>query len=101
MTTAEIIPGRSYQKVYSVPVDSNGNIIEPSQVSGYAISDRQTGTTAYYGYLDKDGNWYIMKESPSSGTTITRYAKGTTAYTTAWAGRATTAVTYDYFNVTF
>jgi hypothetical protein len=80
--------------------DSAGNQIDPSEkkpTDGYTISEIDDSTTpSYYGFVDKDGQWYISKENPIGSY---RYAKGTTDFSGNWTGRA--ALTYDYFDVTF
>jgi len=64
----------------------------------YKISDiDESGDPAYYGYLDIDGNWYIMEYNVAAGTC--RYFAGITGYTTAWGGRA--LLEYGYFDVVF
>lgn len=66
-------------------------------VPDYAASDLdESGATAYYGFLDKRGYWYIMKVT----ATEIRYARGETNYTTSWANRATSLI-YDYYDVVF
>ena len=58
----------------------------------YKITDiDDAGSTKYFGFTDKDGNWFIM----SLTATEARYIKGASAYTTSWTGRA--ALVYDYF----
>jgi hypothetical protein len=58
----------------------------------YKINDiDDSGTTKYFGFTDKDGNWFIMQLTP----TQVRYIKGASAYTASWTGR--TGLTYDYF----
>jgi hypothetical protein len=58
----------------------------------YKISDiDDSGTIKYFGYTDKDGNWFIM----SLTSTEVRFVKGTSGYTTSWTGRA--GLAYDYF----
>ena len=65
-------------------------------LEGYKITDKDDDATPnYYGYTDKDGNWYILKEVVSPGADTYRYAKGTSDYTTNWTGRA--GLSYDYF----
>ncbi|HHD92284.1 MAG TPA: hypothetical protein ENL06_01500 [Candidatus Portnoybacteria bacterium] len=61
----------------------------------YHISDIDDSSPAYYGFVDKDGNWYIMKED----TGTYRYCKGTTDYSTNWSNRA--SLTYDYYDNIF
>jgi len=64
----------------------------------YRISDiDESADPAYYGYLDIEGNWYIMEYNAASGTC--RYKSGTTAYTTNWTGRA--LLVYGYFDAVF
>jgi hypothetical protein len=83
-----------------VLVDATTDIGTIMFLGGYFISDKDDDATPnYYGFVDKDGNWYILKETVSAGADTYRYAKGTTGYTTAWTGRA--GLTYDYFYNTF
>ncbi len=64
----------------------------------YQITDVDSaGATKYYGYTDRDENWYIMEEATSAGTY--RYARGTGSYATNWTGRA--GLTYGYFHEAF
>jgi|GEM_PF-6903031 len=57
----------------------------------------------YYGAVDKDGNWFILKETILAGANTYRYCKGASGYETvitgAWATRA--SQTYDYFHNIF
>lgn len=94
--------------------DSSGNVINPAKEDGnladilaiiedqlgeYNISDTDTTSPNYYGFLAKDGSWFILKETISGVNTAYRYCKGASNYTTAWAGRG--GLTYDYFDVIF
>jgi len=54
-----------------------------------------SGETKYYGFITKDGEWYILKEYNNTF----RYVKGTAGYSTFWANRAN--LTYDYFSNVF
>lgn len=80
--------------------DSSDNIIDPAQkepTDGYEIQDVDDATTpAYYGFVDKDGRWYITKEDASGSF---RYVRGATSYATNWITRDQHA--YDYFNNVF
>jgi len=53
----------------------------------------------YYGAVDKDGNWFILKETISAGANTYRYVAGTSNYTTNWTNRD--SLTYDYFHNIF
>lgn len=62
----------------------------------YSIADLDTGgATQYFGYIDKDGKWYIMQ---LTGTQA-RYFAGTVDYAANWANRA--ALAYQHFNLIF
>ena len=64
-------------------------------INQYRISDLDTSAIPmYFGYVDQNGNWYIMCLSTSNGTA--RYCKGSSGYAAAWTGRA--ELTYDYFS---
>jgi len=76
--------------------DYQKTFISEDLTAKYKISDiDDTGSKKYFGYMDKDGNWFIMTLT----TTQTRYVKGTSNYITAWTGRA--SLVYDYFNNIF
>lgn len=63
----------------------------------YKVSDLdEAGATKYYGFLDKDGNWYIIQLT----ATAARYFKGSTGtYIASWAARV--GLAYNYFDVIF
>jgi hypothetical protein len=80
--------------------DTTGAKIDPAikqPTDGYNIAqvDDSTSTT-YYGYLNKDGAWYILREDSSSNY---RYCKGSSSFSTNWTSRA--SLTYDYFDAVF
>ena len=65
-------------------------------LNSYKVADVDDDATPnYYGFTDKDGLWYIMKEILSAGANTYRFIKGSTGYTTNWTGRA--GLSYDYF----
>ena len=68
-----------------------------NSLTNYKISDVDDSTNLeYFGFLEKDSGWYILK---ISGSTEFRYVKGTTGYTTAWTGRA--GQSYQYYDEVF
>ncbi len=67
--------------------DTTGAQIDPAikhPTDGYKISRVDDSTPAYYGYTDKDGQWFIMKEDASGNYT---YAVGTTDFSDNWDGK--------------
>jgi hypothetical protein len=80
--------------------DSAGNVVDPAQkepTDGYEINDvDDDGLPAYYGFLDRDGRWYITREDDSGGY---RYTRGTFDYAANWTDR--NSLSYDYFNNVF
>lgn len=63
----------------------------------YHINDLDdTAVPKYYGFENKDGAWYIMRESPAKSY---RYASGSSNYSTAWTNRA--SQTYTIFSGAF
>jgi hypothetical protein len=85
--------------VENFPASLTGSTIpiEPgSPADKYAITDiDDAGTTKYFGYLDKNGNWYVMQLTDTGA----RYTRGSTGYQTNWNGR--TGLSYDYFDIVF
>ena len=70
---------------------------------GYKVSDEADkvgdATIRYYGFLNRAGEWFIMRQTSSGTTSDYRFVKGDSAYTTAWTARE--SQTYDYFNTIF
>lgn len=74
--------------------------VTSSDLAGYTLSDKDDDASPnYYGYLAKDGSWYIMKETVVAGADTYRFIKGASGYTTNWTNRA--SLSYDYFNTVF
>jgi hypothetical protein len=79
--------------------DTSGTKIDPAEkhpTDGYRISQLDDSSPAYYGFTEKAGNWFIMKEDSSGNY---RYAKGASSFSTNWTNRA--ALSYDYYDVIF
>jgi hypothetical protein len=78
--------------------NASGQLINPAEkqpTDGYKISRIDDGTPAYYGFTNKDGEWFIMKEDSSGNYT---YAVGLSGFATNWANRS--SLTYgEYFDV--
>lgn len=93
------VPGPGTLKIKDIA----GNQINPAEkqpTDGYNISRVDDSTPAYYGFLDKDSNWFIMKEN-TDGTYL--YAKGSTDFAGNWGlrGDEVNGPTFDYFDETF
>lgn len=66
----------------------------------YRINDTDDDASPnYYGFQDAMGDWYILKETISSGANTYRYVKGSSDYSTNWTNRA--ALTYGLFDSVF
>lgn len=79
--------------------DIAGNQIDPAEkqpTDGYRIVQIDDSVPAYYGFTNKDAEWYIMREDASGNY---RYKKGTVDFTTNWSARA--GLTYQYFDQEF
>lgn len=70
---------------------------EPTPKEGYKISEIDEGIVSYYGFVDKDGRWLIMKEDTANSTY--RYSKGDSGFTGSWSSREN--LTYDYYHKLF
>ena len=95
-----LILGKSMGSGMAVLEDKTGKQIDPAErqpTDGYKISEVDNGETTYYGFIDKDGAWYIMKEDPSTGSF--RYARAESNFAGNWAGRE--RLKYDYFHNVF
>jgi hypothetical protein len=80
--------------------DTAGNKIDPAEkqpTHGYEISQMDDTTIpAYYGFLNKEGAWYIAKEGNGGEF---RYTRGSTNFATSWTNRS--GLAYNYFNEVF
>lgn len=79
--------------------DSNDNKIDPaikSPTDAYGVTEIDDSVPSYYGFVNKDGAWYITKENNDGSY---RYNKGTGSFSSNWSNRA--GLTYDYFDATF
>lgn len=78
--------------------DTTGTKIDPSIKSptdGYGIMNTDEASYPYYyGFVNKDGAWYIVKAASDGSFT---YAKGSSSY--PWSSRA--SQTYGTFDTTF
>lgn len=70
--------------------------IEPTE--GYKVTEISTDESSYYyGFVNKDGNWYVMREDPTEGSF--RYVKGDINFSSGWKKRE--SLKYDYFHNVF
>lgn len=73
--------------------------LRTAPVQGYQISDQVTGTTSYYGYVNKRGHWYIMKSVITGSEINYTYTNGNDSYTANWALRG--SLSYANFAIVF
>lgn len=68
-----------------------------SPTDGYTISEIDEGIVGYFGFINKDGEWFIMKRDTDNGTF--RYTKGKSDFPGNWKMREN--LKYDYFHNVF
>lgn len=68
-----------------------------SPTDSYKITEIDDDLIGYYGFVDKDGGWFIMKVDSNTGTF--RYTKGDKDFSGNWKNRKT--LSYDYFHNIF
>ena len=85
--------------------DSTGTTIDPAKnhpTDGYKISqlDDSGGTYLYFAYVNKDGAWYIQRETINGvNTGDYRYYKGSSDFAANWSNRS--GLAYDDFDDIF
>ena len=81
--------------------DSAGKTIHPAETQptdAYRISEiDEEDETAFFGFTDTKGAWFIMKKEENSGSF--RYTKGKANFAANWAGRK--LLGYDYYHNVF
>ena len=74
-------------------------------VNGYMVvetDDAPAATYGYYLYVNKFGQWYLMRREAISSTAVEyRFTKGDLDYSTAWTNRINPVVAYNFPNVIF
>lgn len=96
----DLIFNRNYRTGNNSTDSLSGNrgtsSIEPTE--GYKVTEISTDESSYYyGFVNKDGNWYIMREDPNEGSF--RYVKGDINFSSGWKKRE--GLKYDYFHNVF
>lgn len=84
------------QATQSVPTGKTVTA-SPSPTEGYTISEIDEGIVGYFGFINKDGEWFIMKRDTDDGSF--RYAKGKKDFPKNWKNREN--LKYDYFHNVF
>ena len=69
----------------------------PSPTDGYSISEVEDNLVSYYGFINKEGGWFIMKGDDDTGSF--RYAKGESNFPDNWKKRHN--LKYNYFYEVF
>ena len=80
--------------------DAAGRKIDPAEkqpTDGYRITELDDSIITFYGFTDKNGSWFIMREDTDTGSF--RYSRGDSNFTDSWTKRE--QLNYDYFNNVF
>lgn len=98
--TEALFFGSSAGPGISTLTDEVGNKINPAErqpMDNYTISEIDDNYVAFYGFTNKDGAWFIMKEDPDDGSF--RYIKGESSFSNNWVNR--NDLVYDYYHNIF
>lgn len=98
-TFENLIFGRNQQSGLSnigLPFNDQASDVQTS-FEGYRISEIDDNIVSYYGFINKDGNWLIMREDTENNSF--RYAKGDTDFSKNWGGRE--KLNYVYYHNLF
>lgn len=87
---------------YLKVLDNGTLVATPNPTELYRVADTddpETGNVSginYYGFVDINGEWYILKEDLTGATGSYRYLRGSSDYDINWNGR-TGLSGWDYF----
>ena len=73
------------------------NVSGTPQLNGYRISEIDDRLVSYYGFVNNQGNWMIMREDTE--TSAFRYSTGKTNFPISWADREN--LKYSYYHELF
>ena len=79
------------------PQETKADISKTSPTDGYNISEVDDNVISYYGFINKEGHWFIMKGDTDNGTF--RYVRGKLDFPGNWKRRQ--GLDYDYFYQVF
>jgi len=79
------------------PAGGEVGTIGSLSASGYRISEIDDGIISYYGFINQDGDWLIMREDTE--TSSFRYARGDSGFSRKWSSREN--LKYDYYHNLF
>ncbi len=82
--------------------DTSGTLIDPAiklPTDGYKISEIDDSSPSYYGFVDKDGDWFIMEESSTGQYKYYKKIVTDDTFTVEWPNRG--GFTYLYFDSIF
>jgi len=91
-----LVFGKAAKSGVTAIEDPFGNKIYPAEhqpTDGYQISEIDENESTFYGYINKNGGWYIVKHDNEGGSF--RYAKGESNFPGNWTNRE--HLKYDYF----
>lgn len=77
-----------------------GNKINPAEnqpTDGYNICEIDDDVVSFYGYINKDGSWFVMRVDNDTGSF--RYTKGNSNFPLNWTSRKD--LSYDYYSNIF
>lgn len=97
---SDVFFGKAIQSGPIALEDASGKKIDPSEkhpTDGYRISEIDDSELTFYGFINKLGAWFIMKEDPDSGSF--RYIKGDVDFSGNWSSRKRQK--YDYYHNVF
>lgn len=80
--------------------NTSGVKIDPAErqaTDGYQITEIDDDTISFYGFTNRDGSWFIMREDSDSGSY--RYTKGTEDFPSNWNTRHD--LNYSYYSDVF
>lgn len=80
--------------------DLQGNKVNPAQshpTDGYNIAEIDDNSITFYGFTNKDGAWYVMREELDTGSF--RYTRGDSNFPANWTNRE--KLKYDYYSNVF
>ncbi len=96
---ADLLVGRAPDSGPVTLQKPDGQTIHPAETQptdGYQIAEIDESEVSYFGFVDTEGNWFIMKEDVAGSF---RYTKGRTDFPNNWGIRE--QLKYDYYDRVF
>lgn len=91
------LEGAIFNKDSSLNSKNETSASASTATDGYKVNEIDSGEISYYGFVNENGEWYIMREDSNTGSF--RYTRGKSEFAKNWENRE--SFDYGYYHKVF